>query len=111
MTHRVKSPWKSVLERCPEIRQREEKGGMREGCPDVFLAIMWSICLRVSTRMSSHPSIGLNASKNPFASSGSCVDSIVIAFFRFLFFFFFFGDRKQKLQKHELLEFFNIVKF
>lgn len=86
MTHRAKSPWKTFSSAgLPKPDNETEKG--------VFLAIMRSICLRLSTRMSSRPSIRLNASKNPFAGSGPCVDSIAIAFF-----FFSFQDRKEKLK-------------
>lgn len=80
-------------------RQWDEKGGggggdarRVSGCFSCDYAVHLSAPF--DSDPSSRPSIRLNASKNPFAGSGPCVDSIVIAFF----FFFLQGRQKGKVE-------------
>lgn len=103
MTHRVKSPWKTFSSAVPKsTRQREGEGGTREGCPDVFLAIMWSICLLGCLRV--HRS-GLMHRKYPFA--GSVLTQSWLPFPVFFPFFFFQRAEIAKTRIVAPIEFFN----
>lgn len=103
MTHRVKSPWKTFWSAVPKsTRQREGEGGTREGCPDVFLAIMWSICLLGCLRV--HRS-GLMHRKYPFA--GSVLTQSWLPFPVFFPFFFFQRAEIAKTRIVAPIEFFN----
>lgn len=104
----------NVLERCPETPDNETKkeggggGDARRvsGCFSCDYAVHLSAPF--DSDPSSRPSIRLNASKNPFAGSGPCVDSIVIAFF----FFFLQGRQKGKVEstnRYTEIEFFHNV--
>lgn len=88
--------------RAPSRNPRDNERGTREECPDVFLAIMWSICLLGCLRV--HRS-GLMHRKYPFA--GSVLTQSWLPFPVFFPFFFFQRAEIAKTRIIAPIEFFN----